>query len=691
LKGPIAPPVAQSPFSVVRLLRLSRQAISGIAGPFALITFLALATNIVTQYNAQLIANFIGQARDVVAAPTIEAAPGAASEALAPAESPADTKSSAGGFSLLNYVLPESASWTAVLFAITAVIGIALAFGNRVGTVWLNTLMLRRLQLRLHDKLIQLGPGYHSQHDMGENSAVVMQYSAGAQQMLRDVLSFPFVRGVSLATAIVFLFYNLNALQGQDGAIYALLAALLVVLPIGGWWLSSRLRGAYGEVRERLASVNNALVDSLTAPQEVQLMDAVARRSATFGQRLKELGGAQVYAAIQNEQSVQFQAAVPTLLQVGLILWAVFAVGGEAVQAVVGIYLFVPRVVQPIQELIQFYGGLNAAWPSIEKIGTVLEEPQEIEDKGAKTAADLKSNVLALSGVTFKPLPSLTVLDHIHFTFPRNQITALVGLSGSGKSTILRLAARLYDPTDGRVTIGDTDIRELRLSSLRSLVVSVSQFPLFIEADVRENMRLAVPDASDEAMQAACRAADIWTALEKLSPSDPLAAPVPRMAGKAGLSGGERRRLAIARAMLADPQILLLDEPVAGIDAMSVKKIAEELRRAAQGRTVILVEHDMDLIASISDLVCCLEDGRITDVGTPAELQARPTLFSKLLQSRRAYGGDQLEVEATVPVRRVEEPGATTGPMQPPPPGLLGRAKPAMGGPNSVQRAGQPK
>ncbi len=636
-KGGMAPPVAQTPLSPVKLLRWARQSIAGIVGPFALITVLALATNLLTQYNAQLIANFIGQAQQEASAPKAAAAPAAAeqpmqapssADASASAAAPAKAAPPSGGgdgFGFLDTVLPNNTKWTAVLFAITALVAIALAFANRVGTVWLNTLMLQRLQLRLHDKLIRLGPSYHAQHDMGENSAVIMQYSAGAQPMLRDVLSFPFVRGVSLATAIVFLFYNLSDLRGQDGVIYVLLAVLLIVLPVGGWWLSSKLRGAYGEVRERFASVNNALVDSLTAPQEVQLMDAVPRRSATFMARLRELANAQVQAAVQSEKSNQFQAAVPTLLQIGLILWAVFVVGGDAVQAVVGIYLFVPRVVQPIQELIQFYGGLNTAWPNIEKIGTVLEQPEEIEDKGTKTAADLTSYDLAVSGLVFKPQPNLTVLDHIHFTFPRNKITALVGLSGSGKSTILRLVSRLYDPTEGKITLGHTDIRELKLSSLRSLIASVSQFPLFIEADVRENMRLAVPDATDEAMQAACRAADIWTSLERLSPADPLAAPVPRMAGSAGLSGGERRRLAIARAILANPHILLLDEPVAGIDAMSVKKIAEELRRAAEGRTVILVEHDMDLIASLADTVCCLEDGRITDVGTPAELAARPS------------------------------------------------------------------
>jgi ATP-binding cassette, subfamily B, bacterial len=193
---------------------------------------------------------------------------------------------------------------------------------------------------------------------------------------------------------------------------------------------------------------------------------------------------------------------------------------------------------------------------------------------------------------------------------------------------------------------------------------SVSQFPMFIEADVRENMRLAAPDASDDAMEAACRAADIWVALQRISPTDPLGAPVSRAAGKAGLSGGERRRLAIARTLLADPHILLLDEPAAGIDVLSVNRIAEELRRVTPGRTIVLVEHNIPLISSVADLVCCLEDGRITDVGTPAELAARPTLFKKLMDTQLAYGDQaEYEVKASVPVRRIEAPmqGAPKG------------------------------
>jgi ATP-binding cassette subfamily B protein len=680
VKGPIAPPVAQSPFSPLKLIRWAWQSISGIVGPFYLVTFLALATNLVTQYNAQLIANFIGQAQSSTTEQPTQAATAASEATPTSGDESAAAPKGSKGFGIIGFILPSSTAWTAVLFAVTAIVAIGLAFSNRVGTVWINTLMLRGLQLRLHDKLIRLGPSYHSQHDMGENSAVIMQYSAGAQPMLRDVLSFPVVRLVSLLTAILFLFYNISELQTRGGVIYAILAVLLIVLPVGGWWLSSRLRGAFGEVRERLASVNNTLVDSLTAPQEVQLMDAAPGRSAAFSAKLKALAEAQVNAAVQSEKAVQFQAAVPTVLQVGLILWAVFAVGGDEVQAVVGIYLFVPRVVEPIQQIIQFYSSMNAAWPNIEKVGHILEEPLEVDDRGTKTAAELPSYQVALSELTYRPTPERTILDQLSFGFPEGKVTALVGRSGSGKTTILRLISRLFDPQSGAVTIGGVDIRELKLSELRAMTASVSQFPLFIEADVRENLRLGKPDATDAQMEAACRDADLWAALERLSPDDPLATSVPRMAGKSGLAGGERRRLSIARALLAEPRILLLDEPSTGIDAVSVGKIVEAIRRATPGRTVILVDHDMELVGGLADLICCLEDGRFTDIGSPAELRARPTLFARLAQAKQAYTGTQeFEVEATVPVRPTEIGGgpgtAAGGPKGRPPGQQAGQAK----------------
>ncbi len=438
--------------------------------------------------------------------------------------------------------------------------------------------------------------------------------------------------------------------------------------------------------------VANTLINSLTTPQEVQLMNAGPLRSAALSLRLKARAEAQLDSALRSEVATQFPQAVPALLQIGLILWAVFVVGGNAaVQAAVAIYLFVPRVVAPIQELITFYTTINNAWPAVEKVGMLLDEPLEIVDSGSKTAADLSGYDVALENVTYRPTPERTILSDVSFRFQSGKITALVGLSGSGKSTVLKVISRLFDPTGGRVTVGGIDVKEFRLSALRSLMGSVSQFPMFIEADVRENMRLAAPNASDAAMEAACRAADIWGALERVAPGDPLGAPVSRAAGKAGLSGGERRRLAIARTLLADPHILLLDEPAAGIDVLSVNRIAEELRRVAPGRTILLVEHNIPLISSVANLVCCIEDGRITDVGTPAELSARPTLFKRLMDAQLAYGEEvEYEVEATVPVRSFEMPaprqGAAKGaPAGAAPPRPAGVAKP--GAPKGMKRA----
>jgi ABC-type multidrug transport system fused ATPase/permease subunit len=213
------------------------------------------------------------------------------------------------------------------------------------------------------------------------------------------------------------------------------------------------------------------------------------------------------------------------------------------------------------------------------------------------------------------------------------------------------MVARLFDPTVGRVTIGGTDVRDFKIAQLRAMSATVSQFPLFIEASVRENLRLGRADATDADMKHACMEADVWEALARISPGDPLAALVPRLAGKAGLAGGERRRLSIARTLLTDAPILLLDEPSTGIDALSVSKIIGVLR-SRPDRTILIIDHDMDLIRAVADVVCCLENGKFVDVGSPEEMLQRPTLFKSLLDLRRAYasGGD-LEVTGTVPVR----------------------------------------
>lgn len=635
------PPTSEMPMSLSSMIALARRSIAGVFGPFVLVTGIGILVTVVSQYNVQLINNFIVQART-------DTAPAAEAK---------------GGFDLMSSLLPSDTAWTAILFAVTGLLTIALGFSNRVGTVWLNARMVQHLQQKLHDKLLRLGMDYHLRHDQGENIAVITQYPGQAATTLRELIAFPVVRGVSLAVAILFLFYNLSTIQGQGPVLYGLLGAVVLLLPVGGVWLAGRMREASAGVRDKFNAVNNEIVDSLMAHQEVQLMGAVERRSRTFAASLTRLVGAQVRSAVQSEAANQFQVAVPLLLQVGLILWAVFVVPGESLQAVIGIYLFVPFVVDPVRELVRFYSTINSAWPSIEKVGQVLDAPEEPRDEGKLGVEALEGAEVVLDDVVYRPTPERFIIDHLSYRFPEGKVTALFGESGSGKSTVLRLVSRMFDPTAGKVTLGGIDLRELNIAALRSQVGVVSQSANFITADVRTNMRLAAPQVTDDEMVAACRQADIWGALEKMSPQDPLAAPVSRSAGGPGLSGGERRRLAIARVLLARPRVLLLDEPGAGVDAVRAAKIADEVRRLAPGRTVILVEHNVPLVQAAADIVCCLEGGRITDSGTPAELAARPSLFQKMMlaQRRSAVDAADYDVQASLPVRRVDVSAASAG------------------------------
>jgi ABC-type multidrug transport system fused ATPase/permease subunit len=192
----------------------------------------------------------------------------------------------------------------------------------------------------------------------------------------------------------------------------------------------------------------------------------------------------------------------------------------------------------------------------------------------------------------------------------------------------------LYDPQGGRILIDGEDIAGATLASLRRHVAKVSQFPLFIADTIRANLQLGCATASDADLEAVCRRTGLWTVLENAAgpgrnPLDYLLPPIT----SEGLSGGQRRLLAVTRALLVQPTILLLDEPTTGIDAIGRAEVAAVLREACRGHTVFLVDHDMEFVSHFADWICCLEQGKISEVGSPKELAGRPGLFKDLLEA----------------------------------------------------------
>ncbi len=550
----------------------------------------------------------------------------------------------------------------AALFAGLSVALIGLQFASQIASVWVDSDMVRRLQQKLHDKLLGLGPAYHDSHDSGRTQMVVMSFAAGAQPTLKQFISFPLVDGIALAGALYLLFQQLNALASIPVSIDVVLAAVLIVLPVAGYFLSRRVgRASAANIRAR-QGLNTEFLNSAQMPAEVQVMGAAPQRSRAFAQRLAEAVRAQRRATVEMQLASQFQDAVPTLLETGFVLYAVFVVlatGSAQVGAIVTILLLVPQVVAPIRDIISYLTGLSAAWPMVAEVGELLDATPD-SPAGGEGFPDDATPAVAFEDVTFAYTPAQPpVVLHVTHLFRAGITTAVVGRSGAGKSSILRLIAGQRAPDTGRVSIAGVAIRDIDPTELRAAVVTVSQFPLFITDTVRANFLLGDANATDTAIEAAAQQTGLWPVLVRNHATAPLDAQM-GPTGQ-GLSGGERRLFAITRALLRRPRILLLDEPTTGIDAIGVDLLEGCLRQACHGITIVMVEHNLEFIERMANEVVCLEAGAFTAVGPPAVLAAGDTLFARLLQIRRGLGStESLEIET------VKRPVLGAMPARPP-------------------------
>jgi ABC-type multidrug transport system fused ATPase/permease subunit len=305
-------------------------------------------------------------------------------------------------------------------------------------------------------------------------------------------------------------------------------------------------------------------------------------------------------------------------------------------------------------------------------MGAVLDAPVE-PPRTVGTTIDAAPEV-ALEQVEFRypgaPAPTLRDVTHV---FPAGRISAIIGRSGSGKSSLFGLIDGLRMPDRGVVRIAGQSVAALGEAGLRETVAVVSQTPLLIADTVRANFQLARADATDAQIEAAARTAGLWPALLKLGGDRVLDIPISPTPGQ-GLSGGERKLLAVARVLLCQPRVLLLDEPTTGVDLVSIGTLLDALRTACSGMTVIMIEHNLDFVRGLADEVCCLVDGRFADIGSPAELAARPSLFRDLLAAR-----ERLVDTTSLQLRSVRLPSLSGGDAADP------WAPPAVDGP-----AGEP-
>jgi ABC-type multidrug transport system fused ATPase/permease subunit len=280
----------------------------------------------------------------------------------------------------------------------------------------------------------------------------------------------------------------------------------------------------------------------------------------------------------------------------------------------------------PVQGLGALSTSLFAAAAAAERIIELLDEQPSVTAPEHPVALGRARGPLRLDNVSFTyPQTQTEVLRNVSFTAGSGQITAIVGASGAGKTTLLKLLLRFYDPTAGRITLDGHDLRELNPDELRANIAIVLQETLLLDGTIADNIRAGRPEATEDQLIAAAKAADAHEFITALPEG------YQTRVGQRGrlLSGGQRQRIAIARAMIRDAPILLLDEPTTGLDADAAQRILDPLRRLMSGRTTIIISHNLLTVAD-ADQIIYLEHGRITETGTHDQLLTSNNQYAHL-------------------------------------------------------------
>jgi ABC-type multidrug transport system fused ATPase/permease subunit len=610
--------VDETPVPYGKLFRWGWAVCQGAMFPFILSLVFGVLNIVIMQLNVQLVGAIVSRLQSAGLGPS--------------------TKKAAGGGDLLAALVPSD-PWSAFgVLAVLTIVGVFVALAERGTTTWSDTSMLARLQRKLHDRLLQLGPSYHHAHASGETTSIVWRYANGAQMLLRDLIAFPVIRGIGLVTALTLLFQNISRLGDTPLAFKLVLLFGVLATPAISARGASTLRAAFARVRASDVAANEELQNSLGQPLEVQLMGAIPQRSEAFGSKAEAHAKNRRQAAMKNDIISQLRASIPRLLQLGFLGYGVYLAvksdNPEATGAVVAVYALVPMAIQPLSELVQFFQSISMAWPEVEAVIEILEAPTDVNDAANPRALADGAQPIVFDKVEFSYLSrTKQVLKGVSHTFTTGKTIAIVGASGSGKSTIFNLTARLSDPSGGSVSIGGVNLKDTAIANLRRRVVRVAQFPLFVAASVRENFRLAKPDATDKEIEEVAKKTGLWDVLVAAAPDGPLDNMLPRDVAQ-GLSGGQRRLLAISRALLLKPSVLLLDEPSAGLDNITLQKLIKFLKNETAGMTVLVIDHDLEgFVAKIADEIAVLENGAIALSGSHDELMKTDNLYKRLYEA----------------------------------------------------------
>lgn len=507
-----------------------------------------------------------------------------------------------------------------VVYLVTALAAATFMASYVVASARVSQAVLLDLRMRVFQHTQKLSLEFHESYTSGRIISRQTSDLDAIKQLLDEGIS-------QLVNGILYMGFIFGALFLLDWTSGLVVVCSVVPLYFLTRWFQKRSQVMFRKSRVLSARVIVHFVESMTGIRAVKAFRKEKRNEKEFGRLVED------YRDI-NARTIQlFGIYEPGIIMIGnLAVAAVLLVGGYRVVdghmeigALLAAVLYVRRFFDPMEEMAMFYNAYQSAAAALEKISGVLEERPSVPDPTSPVDLWSARGRVTFDDVTFAYNESTTVLPSFTLDIPAGQTIALVGSTGAGKSTLAKLISRFYDPTQGAVLLDDIDLRQLHPKDLRRAIVMVTQEAYLFSGTVADNIALGRPDATRDEIVAAANAVGAHQFIDELP--DGYDTDVNKRGGR--VSAGQRQLISFARAFLADPAVLILDEATASLDIPSERLVQEALQTLLADRTAVIIAHRLSTVA-IADRVLVMEHGRIVEDGTPAALIAGTGRFAQL-------------------------------------------------------------
>ena len=512
-----------------------------------------------------------------------------------------------------------------MVFLGAVVLQVLTGYARTAFTGRLGERLLYELRVRVFSHLQRLSLNFYTEEKAGVLMTRMTSDIETLTLLFQEGLVNIAVQSLTLVVITVVLFVY-NPLLASVTVIVVIPATFVLSL-----WFRRRSDVGYTRVRDKIAAVLSDLQENLSGIRIITAHNRHKRNTVIHRDIVGDHEDANLDTARVNTAYGSLTEGVGIIGQAFMLLvggWMV--IGGDlTVGELTAFSLYLVMFFAPIQSIVQLYNAYQQGQASIKKLRGFLEESPSVPE--AEDAPDLATieGSIALEDVSFGYSDDAPVLHNISLEIPPGESLAVVGPTGAGKSTIAKLIVRFYDPQSGRVRIDGQDVREVSLESLRRQLGVVPQEPFLFNGSIGENVAFSRPDATEEEIWEACRTVGLDTMVSRL----PDGLDTPCHERGVSLSSGERQLLALARAFLAQPRVLVLDEATSNLDSNSEKKIEEALDAVLKGRTAIIIAHRLTT-AMRADRIAVIQDGRITEIGPHAELIAKGGHYAAMHQQR---------------------------------------------------------